>query len=175
MSVYSGCIGEPNFGVAGPATVGLTLLATALAAGPLSGAALNPARVLGPALVFRGCGSWAVALTYVFAQVRPPARPTFGRVFTIHGLAPHPPPPQHREPRTVCTPRPAPNALTSAPRPAPPRQLVGGVAAAGFSAPIYGAGPQLGRFMDAVEHAVDDAKEALRGTYRRLEGGAEDA
>lgn len=46
-------MGDKN--VAGPAAIGITLTAAALAAGPLTGAALNPARALGPATVF-GCG-----------------------------------------------------------------------------------------------------------------------
>lgn len=35
----------------------------------MTGGALNPARVLGPAIASGGCGSWAVALTYVAGQL----------------------------------------------------------------------------------------------------------
>ena len=38
----------------GPLVVGYTLFASAFIGGPFTGAALNPARVLGPAIVY-GC------------------------------------------------------------------------------------------------------------------------
>ena len=38
----------------GPLVVGSTLFASAFIGGPFTGAALNPARVLGPAIVY-GC------------------------------------------------------------------------------------------------------------------------
>jgi glycerol uptake facilitator-like aquaporin len=61
-------IGDKNF--AGPAAIGITLAAAALTALPYTGAALNPARTLGPAIVF-GCGAGSVRTTllYVLAQL----------------------------------------------------------------------------------------------------------
>lgn len=60
-------MGEPTFGNVGPLAVGLSLFASAIAGGGFTGAALNPARVLGPAIVW-GC-NWGQVPTYIFAEL----------------------------------------------------------------------------------------------------------
>lgn len=68
-TVYAVAVGEPSFGVAGPLAIGLSVFAAASTAGRFSGGAMNPARVLGPALTSGdGCGSWRVALVYCAGQ-----------------------------------------------------------------------------------------------------------
>lgn len=66
-TVYAVAVGEPSFGNMGPLAIGLAVYAAALAGGGFTGAALNPARVLGPAIVF-GCG-WKAAAVYVLAEL----------------------------------------------------------------------------------------------------------
>lgn len=114
--VYAVAVGDKN--VAGPAAIGITLTAAAITIGPFTGASLNPARTLGPAVVF-GCrgGAWT-ALVLIAAQV------------------------------------------------------LGALAAAGLSWPLYGTGPFFGRWADAkveADEALHDTKEALHGTYARLQ------
>lgn len=64
--VYSCCISKPGFGNIGPLMVGYTLFASAFVGGPMTGTAINPARVFGPALVFN-C-YWNTAFIYIAAQ-----------------------------------------------------------------------------------------------------------
>lgn len=66
-TVYACGIAKPGHGSFTPLAVGLSLLACAGTGGIYTGAALNPARVLGPAIVFE-CG-WDVAWIYVLAQL----------------------------------------------------------------------------------------------------------
>eukprot|EP00878_Enallax_costatus_P039810 GHUV01045726.1.p1 GENE.GHUV01045726.1~~GHUV01045726.1.p1 ORF type:complete len:185 (-),score=43.61 GHUV01045726.1:5-559(-) len=47
ITVYSVAVGEPSFGIIGPLAIGLAVFAAALTGGGFTGAALNPARVLG--------------------------------------------------------------------------------------------------------------------------------
>ncbi|KAF6260340.1 aquaporin-like protein [Scenedesmus sp. NREL 46B-D3] len=112
VTIYSVAVGRPDFGIMGPLASGLAMSAAALAGGRFTGAALNPARVLGPALVF-GCG-WQVGPVYILAE------------------------------------------------------LLGGVAGSVMSCPLYGTGRQFGRWSDAVQDAVTDARQALRGGYDLL-------
>jgi len=65
--VYACGIAKPGHGSHTPFAVGLALVACAGAGGQYTGAALNPARVLGPRAVF-GCGV-GLAKIYVFAQL----------------------------------------------------------------------------------------------------------
>lgn len=124
LTVYAVAIGEPSFGAAGPAAIGLAVVASALTAGRLSGGALNPARVLGPALASGdGCGSWTVTLTYSGGE------------------------------------------------------LLGALAAAVLSAPLYGTGLELGAWGDhargRAEGIAQRGREALAAGYEAAEGAAE--
>jgi len=65
-TVYACGIAKPGHGSHTPYAVGLALLACAGSGGQYTGAALNPARVLGPLAVF-GCGK-DVAWIYILAQ-----------------------------------------------------------------------------------------------------------
>lgn len=60
---------KSGYGNTGPIIVGLSLLASALAVGPWTGAALNPARVLGSHLVFDCPGKHASGSHYVLGQL----------------------------------------------------------------------------------------------------------
>jgi hypothetical protein len=65
--VYACGIAKPGHGSHTPLAVGLVLLACAGTGGRFTGAALNPARVIGPLAVF-GCGQ-DTAFIYILAQV----------------------------------------------------------------------------------------------------------
>ncbi|KAK9831439.1 hypothetical protein WJX81_004683 [Elliptochloris bilobata] len=67
MVVYATAVTKPGHGNIAPLAIGFTLFASAFVGGPYTGAALNPARVLGPAMVFH-C-FWDTAMVYVFAQL----------------------------------------------------------------------------------------------------------
>lgn len=103
VAVYAVAVGEPSFGIVAPLGVGAALFAAATTGGAYSGAAFNPARVLGPAVVFT---CWRGSLWYVLAE------------------------------------------------------LLGGLAAAIASWPLYGTGVHLGSWLDRAGDAV----------YERLEG-----
>ncbi|KAL3137469.1 hypothetical protein ABBQ38_004758 [Trebouxia sp. C0009 RCD-2024] len=64
--VYAVAIGEPSFGVMGPFAVGLALFAMVFAGSQFTGTAINPARALGPAIVFH-C-RWDQVWLYVIAE-----------------------------------------------------------------------------------------------------------
>lgn len=64
--VYAVAIGEPSFGVMGPFAVGLALFAMVFAGSQFTGTAINPARALGPAVVFH-C-HWDKVWLYVIAE-----------------------------------------------------------------------------------------------------------
>ncbi|CAL8468984.1 g8525 [Coccomyxa elongata] len=64
--VYATAVTKPGHGNMAPLAIGFTLFASAFVGGPSTGAALNPARVLGPAMVFH-C-YWDTAFVYVFAE-----------------------------------------------------------------------------------------------------------
>ena len=55
-----------TFGAVAGMPIGLTITAVILSAGPLTGAALNPARWFGPAIV---SGDWSNAWVYIFAPI----------------------------------------------------------------------------------------------------------
>jgi len=65
--VYACGVAKPGHGSHTPLAVGLALLACAGTGARWTGAALNPARVIGPLVVF-GCGK-SVAWIYVVAQL----------------------------------------------------------------------------------------------------------
>jgi aquaporin TIP len=60
-------IHKTGYGNTGPLIVGLSLVASAYAAGPFTGAALNPARVLGSLIVFQCSGTQA--LYYILGEL----------------------------------------------------------------------------------------------------------
>ncbi|CAL5221141.1 g3278 [Coccomyxa viridis] len=64
--VFATAVTKPGHGNIAPLAIGFTLFASAFVGGPSTGAALNPARVLGPAMVFH-C-YWDTAFVYVFAE-----------------------------------------------------------------------------------------------------------
>lgn len=47
VAIYAVAVGEPSFGIMGPLVIGAALFAAAITGGGFTGAALNPARVLG--------------------------------------------------------------------------------------------------------------------------------
>lgn len=108
VAIYAVAVGEPHFGNVAPLGVGAALYAGAVTGGAYSGAAFNPARVLGPAVVFT---CWRGAFWYVLAE------------------------------------------------------LLGGLAAAIASWPLYGTGVHLGSWVDRAGEAV----------YERLEGAVRNA
>lgn len=65
--VYAVAISKPGHGNIGPLAIGYTLFASAFIGGPLTGAALNPARVFGPALIY-SC-YWATAPIYMIGEL----------------------------------------------------------------------------------------------------------
>lgn len=65
--VYACGVAKPGHGSFTPLVVGLSLLASAGVGGPYTGAYLNPARVLGPAAIFK-CGGVNIAV-YIGAQL----------------------------------------------------------------------------------------------------------
>ncbi|KAK9830482.1 hypothetical protein WJX72_011971 [[Myrmecia] bisecta] len=64
--VFAVAVTKPGHGNIGPLAVGYTLFASAFVGGPYTGAALNPARVFGPALVY-DC-YWNTAFIYIFGE-----------------------------------------------------------------------------------------------------------
>ena len=67
VTVFGVAVAQKGSGNVGPLAIGLSLLATALAIGPFTGAALNPARVLGPSVVY-GC-NWRTFWVYLLAHL----------------------------------------------------------------------------------------------------------
>jgi aquaporin TIP len=65
--VYSTAVAKPGFGNVAPLAIGLVVTAAASSAGPYTGAILNPARAIGPAIAF-GLPMATVAV-YVGAQL----------------------------------------------------------------------------------------------------------
>jgi len=59
---------KKGYGSTGPIVIGLSLMANAYVAGSYTGAALNPARVLGSTIVF-DCGNQNVLLYYVLGEM----------------------------------------------------------------------------------------------------------
>ncbi|KAK9809551.1 hypothetical protein WJX73_000988 [Symbiochloris irregularis] len=65
--VYATAVTKPGHGSLAPLAIGFSLFASAFVGGPYTGAALNPARVIGPAIVFN-C-YWDTAFVYIFAEL----------------------------------------------------------------------------------------------------------
>jgi glycerol uptake facilitator-like aquaporin len=66
--VWGAAVAKPGAGNAAPIAIGLTVMVSALACGGLSGSVINPARALGPAIVFKNLAAGTVALV-VAAQM----------------------------------------------------------------------------------------------------------
>jgi len=76
---------KEGYGNTGPVMIGLSLFASALAAGPFTGAALNPARVLGSPMVF-DCGVNHVILYYILGEIVA-AFATFAAIIPWYGIS----------------------------------------------------------------------------------------
>lgn len=67
LTVNQAAVEQPGAGPAAPIAIGLVVMAAALSCGTLSGSLINPARALGPALVFQNLSAGVIAL-YLTAQ-----------------------------------------------------------------------------------------------------------
>lgn len=68
FSVVWYTVNKRGYGNTGPLIIGLSLIANAFAAGPFTGAAFNPARVLGSYLTL-DCGNDAYILAYILGEL----------------------------------------------------------------------------------------------------------
>ena len=68
MSVVWYTQNKHGYGNVGPIMVGIALIASAMAVGDFTGAALNPARVLGPAIVYN-CARNTLTASYIAGQL----------------------------------------------------------------------------------------------------------
>jgi glycerol uptake facilitator-like aquaporin len=59
-SIYGTAVDARGFGATAPIAIGLTITLSILATGPLTGAALNPARAFGPAVATGHWANWFV-------------------------------------------------------------------------------------------------------------------
>jgi aquaporin TIP len=64
--VYAVAVAEPGHGSLGPLALGITIYVARTVCGVYTGAALNPALVLGPAIVFLCTGTWWIYLAGEF-------------------------------------------------------------------------------------------------------------
>ena len=85
VTVYGVAVSQKGAGNIGPLIIGLSLFAAAEAVGPYTGAALNTARVLGPAVIY-GC-HWDSFWIYLLAHL---AASTLAAVFGLTTCPPGP-------------------------------------------------------------------------------------
>lgn len=69
LTAHSVCVWRASFGSSGPAVIGASLTAFALTGGRWTGGALNPSRVLGPAVVNGKRCNWGIVGFYLIGQL----------------------------------------------------------------------------------------------------------
>ena len=69
-TVFAVAVSEPHFGNIAPLSVGLALFAVASVTGEFTGGSVNPARTLGPAVVFQcGRANWGHTMIYIAGEL----------------------------------------------------------------------------------------------------------
>ncbi|MEW5315282.1 MAG: hypothetical protein WDW38_006723 [Sanguina aurantia] len=85
MTVYASAVTKPGHGNTAPLAIGLSLYAAAISGGQYTGASLNPARTIGPSVVFT-CNV-AISFLYICAELVGGALAAGLSIF-LYGMAP---------------------------------------------------------------------------------------